>query len=315
MGAHSNMSDLYQAAAPSVWGLTVTVLTAVLGSSLAAGLITTVLTGARASAATRREHYAAAVEAIVAWAEYPYRVRRRTDDDPATLSRLAELGHDIQERLAGNLAWVAAESSAVAGEFDAVIKAARSRIGESITQAWQANPVKSADGMNVSPFGPGDLNELFERLNTVVRWRFGWRRTAPNWIVRRRLMRNASGRGRHDVASRTDGARREGLGILTTGERTALLNGEDPTASGDDLDPEELAQSVPVEKVQERREPGTSESVRPELPAPPRSSTELIESQQGRVADAPLCLTCGTKMRPAGSCYVCEGCGSTSGCS
>ena len=32
-------------------------------------------------------------------------------------------------------------------------------------------------------------------------------------------------------------------------------------------------------------------------------------------ADAPLCMTCGTKMRPAGSCYVCEGCGRTSGCS
>jgi len=47
----------------------------------------------------------------------------------------------------------------------------------------------------------------------------------------------------------------------------------------------------------------------------PHSSTELIEAQQGRTADAPLCLTCGTKMRPAGSCYVCEGCGSTSGCS
>jgi ribonucleoside-diphosphate reductase alpha chain len=36
---------------------------------------------------------------------------------------------------------------------------------------------------------------------------------------------------------------------------------------------------------------------------------------QGTAADAPLCMTCGTKMRPAGSCYVCEGCGSTSGCS
>jgi ribonucleoside-diphosphate reductase alpha chain len=45
------------------------------------------------------------------------------------------------------------------------------------------------------------------------------------------------------------------------------------------------------------------------------SSTELIELQLGKAADAPLCLTCGTKMRPAGSCYVCEGCGSTSGCS
>ncbi len=45
------------------------------------------------------------------------------------------------------------------------------------------------------------------------------------------------------------------------------------------------------------------------------SSAELIERFQGKAADAPMCLTCGTKMRPAGSCYVCEGCGSTSGCS
>ena len=53
----------------------------------------------------------------------------------------------------------------------------------------------------------------------------------------------------------------------------------------------------------------------PQAAAPPHSSTELVEAQQGRTADAPLCLNCGTKMRPAGSCYVCEGCGSTSGCS
>jgi len=45
------------------------------------------------------------------------------------------------------------------------------------------------------------------------------------------------------------------------------------------------------------------------------SSAELMEKFHGKSADAPICLTCGTKMRPAGSCYVCEGCGSTSGCS
>jgi ribonucleoside-diphosphate reductase alpha chain len=45
------------------------------------------------------------------------------------------------------------------------------------------------------------------------------------------------------------------------------------------------------------------------------SSAELMEKFSGKSADAPICLTCGTKMRPAGSCYVCEGCGSTSGCS
>ncbi len=46
-----------------------------------------------------------------------------------------------------------------------------------------------------------------------------------------------------------------------------------------------------------------------------RTSAELLEQITGHAVDSPLCLTCGTKMRPAGSCYVCEGCGSTSGCS
>jgi ribonucleoside-diphosphate reductase alpha chain len=107
------------------------------------------------------------------------------------------------------------------------------------------------------------------------------------------------------------------LGILTTEERTAQLNGEEHASSGEDLDPEELAQSAAVERVQSAR--AQAADVQAARPAPavaaPTSTTELIESQQGRVADAPLCLTCGSKMRPAGSCYVCEGCGSTSGCS
>lgn len=50
-------------------------------------------------------------------------------------------------------------------------------------------------------------------------------------------------------------------------------------------------------------------------PAGARTTSELVEKITGTSVDAPLCLTCGTKMRPSGSCYVCEGCGSTSGCS
>jgi len=45
------------------------------------------------------------------------------------------------------------------------------------------------------------------------------------------------------------------------------------------------------------------------------SSTELLEKIAGIKSDAPLCVTCGVKMRASGTCYVCEGCGSTSGCS
>jgi ribonucleoside-diphosphate reductase alpha chain len=107
------------------------------------------------------------------------------------------------------------------------------------------------------------------------------------------------------------------LGILSAAERSAQLAGEDPATLAEDQDPAEMAQSAPVERAHPRHEePAQPErSPRAESAAQPHSSTELIESQQGRTADAPLCLTCGTKMRPAGSCYVCEGCGSTSGCS
>ncbi|WP_432995125.1 vitamin B12-dependent ribonucleotide reductase [Dactylosporangium sp. CA-233914] len=102
---------------------------------------------------------------------------------------------------------------------------------------------------------------------------------------------------------------RSELGILTSGERAAQLRAEAAgTASDPDVDLTEMRNSAPVEKP----------ASKPAEVEPPRrvgSSTELLELVQGKAADAPLCFTCGTKMRPAGSCYVCEGCGSTSGCS
>jgi len=108
------------------------------------------------------------------------------------------------------------------------------------------------------------------------------------------------------------------MSILSAAERSAQLAGADPSALAEEVDPEVLAQSAPVESLPaERSEPSAGDP--PAVSAPPspgtHSSIELLESHQGRTADAPLCLTCGTKMRPAGSCYVCEGCGSTSGCS
>jgi ribonucleoside-diphosphate reductase alpha chain len=107
------------------------------------------------------------------------------------------------------------------------------------------------------------------------------------------------------------------LGILSADERTAEVAGHGPAGLSDDVDPIELAQSAAVEPPHSPERPAVQPpaQARPVPPVAPHSSTELIEAQQGRTADAPLCLTCGTKMRPAGSCYVCEGCGSTSGCS
>ena len=125
------------------------------------------------------------------------------------------------------------------------------------------------------------------------------------------------------------------LGILSAAERAAELSGQDPATLGVEVDPVTLAQSFGTENPAHQERAAASPVPAPPTPAPlsastqangtangssaksggPHSTAELIEFQQGRTADAPLCLTCGTKMRPAGSCYVCEGCGSTSGCS
>ena len=51
----------------------------------------------------------------------------------------------------------------------------------------------------------------------------------------------------------------------------------------------------------------------PEVAVPQR--IDLGEKQSAKILDAPLCYSCGSRMQPAGSCYVCGSCGSTSGCS
>ena len=107
--------------------------------------------------------------------------------------------------------------------------------------------------------------------------------------------------------------KRAQLGILTAGERAEQMDAEYGAPAGpqpDVVDLEELRSSV------DSRQPVTQAADAPTVAGRRAgSSTELLELHLGKAADAPLCLTCGTKMRPAGSCYVCEGCGSTSGCS
>jgi ribonucleoside-diphosphate reductase alpha chain len=106
------------------------------------------------------------------------------------------------------------------------------------------------------------------------------------------------------------------LGIFTAKERSAQIQAEAAAeAAGTTMDLAGMAASAPVSApVGAITAPQAAAPKAPE-PVLIGSSTDLLESVLGHSADAPLCFTCGTKMRPAGSCYVCEGCGSTSGCS
>lgn len=124
---------------------------------------------------------------------------------------------------------------------------------------------------------------------------------------------------------------RSALGISTTAERTARLDAEEfaheqfaaaklSDGAQDVPATAEAAGAVESTAVHSRAAQSTAaQSTAAQSTAAQsgevHSSAQLLESLQGLVADAPLCLSCGVKMRPAGSCYVCESCGSSSGCS
>jgi ribonucleoside-diphosphate reductase alpha chain len=104
---------------------------------------------------------------------------------------------------------------------------------------------------------------------------------------------------------------RQALGINTATERSASLDaaGTYPTIAESPKDESVAVVEAPViiELVVEEVHTESARQV--------HSSAELFDMLQGTESDAPLCFSCGIKMRPSGSCHVCEGCGSTSGCS
>src|SRR4051794_39811636 len=116
---------------------------------------------------------------------------------------------------------------------------------------------------------------------------------------------------------------REGLGIYSADERQRYLETgsyepvpETGNTSAEliEIDIAPVAEAAPVVETVGTADVEEVAAAKP-ASATAHTSAELLEQITGTAVDSPLCFTCGTKMRPAGSCYVCEGCGSTSGCS
>jgi ribonucleoside-diphosphate reductase alpha chain len=97
--------------------------------------------------------------------------------------------------------------------------------------------------------------------------------------------------------------KRAALGITSVGERKAA-NGNAGHAD-----------TSPANTPASGGEPVTGAG--PSMPAATivPAGEEAGGRRELKAIDAPLCYSCGSKMQPAGSCYVCSSCGSTSGCS
>jgi ribonucleoside-diphosphate reductase alpha chain len=96
--------------------------------------------------------------------------------------------------------------------------------------------------------------------------------------------------------------KREALGIRSIEERKVEV--AEKTGSAESPSAEEEPATTAVEEAPIQASEGAV--IRP---------IEIVSKPTAKELDAPLCYQCGSKMQPAGSCYVCGTCGSTSGCS
>ena len=99
---------------------------------------------------------------------------------------------------------------------------------------------------------------------------------------------------------------RGGYGIYSTTERLHAI---------DTGVYEPLPEPIATDKSAEQNQIAADKQTKLELNIEPSREIHSTADLANEDGDAPLCLNCGVKMRPAGSCHICELCGSTSGCS
>ena len=107
---------------------------------------------------------------------------------------------------------------------------------------------------------------------------------------------------------------RSAMGLYTAAERAAALDNGGEYAPIASVDTPKVAAPVAAAPAVAPSKVADVKIEAAPLAATIGSSSDLLESM-GIKSDAPLCMTCGVKMRMSGACFVCEGCGNTSGCS
>lgn len=125
---------------------------------------------------SRREGYAEATRELVAWGEYPFRIRRRTSNDPQALATLADIGHTHQEALRYRETWILSEDRWVGRVFNEVRADLAAVLGPACNHAWGTDPIEQPAGMTLAGWGPQDIDEQIKRFERAVAFRFGWRR-------------------------------------------------------------------------------------------------------------------------------------------
>lgn len=102
--------------------------------------------------ARQRTAFAEALQAVAAYKEMPYAIRRRNADEPgAERVRLSETVREIQAELSFHQTWIRSESTSAADAYDALVSAVRRVAGGAMREAWTADPITTDAQMNIGP--------------------------------------------------------------------------------------------------------------------------------------------------------------------
>ena len=99
-----------------------------------------------------RTVFAEAFEAVAAYKEFPYAIRRRrADQPPEERVRLSEALREVQTRLTYYVAWTQAESVTVGKAYGDLVRELRRAAGGACREAWLAKPISNDHDMNIGP--------------------------------------------------------------------------------------------------------------------------------------------------------------------
>jgi hypothetical protein len=156
------------------------IVAAVTGAvSLLTLAINAVLTAYRDRVNRRREMFAKAFAAAVAYEEFPYVVRRRRISAPEDERiRISTELRKVQEDISYYSAWLFTESRPISEAYETLILRRREIAGKEIHEAWNQSPIGSDAEMNIAglglgrlkPFKQAYLHEVADHLSPVPRW-------------------------------------------------------------------------------------------------------------------------------------------------
>jgi hypothetical protein len=139
------------------------------------------INGLRAERLRRREFYSDALEAVLAYQEFAYVVRRRNKDEPGEERvRISEALREIQRDLNRFSSLMEIERDTnVAVCYRQLVQKTREIAGGSMRQAWKDPPIDDDAGMNISGVDLSAIDEyrtayLDAVKNDLPWWKF-WR--------------------------------------------------------------------------------------------------------------------------------------------